>query len=92
MKKFDCIIVGAGFSGLYQLYCLRDKLKLNTLVIEEGDDLGGTWYWNRYPGARCDSESFTYGFTFSKKIRSWWCTSMKVSDYIFFKISGWNIE
>ena len=55
MKKFDCIIVGAGFSGLYQLHCLRDKLKLNTLVLEEGDDLGGTWYWNRYPGARCDS-------------------------------------
>ena len=72
MKKFDCIIVGAGFSGLYQLHCLRDKLKLNTLVIEEGDDLGGTWYWNRYPGARCDSESFTYGFTFSKKIFKNW--------------------
>jgi cyclohexanone monooxygenase len=72
VKKFDCIIVGAGFSGLYQLHCLRDKLKLNTLVIEEGDDLGGTWYWNRYPGARCDSESFTYGFTFSKKIFKNW--------------------
>ena len=68
MKYLDALIIGAGFSGLYQLHCLRDKLKLNTLVLEEGDDLGGRWYWNRYPGARCDSESFTYGFTFSKKI------------------------
>ena len=72
MKYLDALIIGAGFSGLYQLHCLRDKLKLNTLVLEEGDDLGGTWYWNRYPGARCDSESFTYGFTFSKKIFKKW--------------------
>ena len=72
MKYLDALIIGAGFSGLYQLHCLRDKLKLNTLVIEEGDDVGGTWYWNRYPGARCDSESFTYGFTFSKKIFKNW--------------------
>ena len=72
MKYLDALIIGAGFSGLYQLHCLRDKLKLNTLVLEEGDDLGGTWYWNRYPGARCDSESFTYGFTFSKKIFKNW--------------------
>ena len=72
MKYLDALIIGAGFSGLYQLHFLRDKLTLNTLVLEEGDDLGGTWYWNRYPGARCDSESFTYGFTFSKKIFKKW--------------------
>ena len=71
-KPKNILIVGAGFSGLYQLHCLRDKLKLNTLVLEEGDGLGGTWYWNRYPGARCDSESFTYGYTFSKKIFNNW--------------------
>ena len=72
MKYLDALIIGAGFSGLYQLHCLRDQLKLKTLVLEEGDDVGGTWYWNRYPGARCDSESFTYGFTFSKKIFKNW--------------------
>ena len=72
MKYLDALIIGAGFSGLYQLHCLRDKLKLNTLVVEEGKDIGGTWYWNTYPGARCDSESFTYGFTFSEKIFKNW--------------------
>ncbi|XOJ73679.1 NAD(P)-binding protein [Candidatus Pelagibacter sp. Uisw_114] len=55
MKHYDSIIIGAGFSGIYQLYSLREKLKFKTLILESGDDLGGTWYWNRYPGARCDS-------------------------------------
>ena len=54
-KPLDAIIVGAGFSGLYQLHCLRDKLGLSAKVLEAGDGVGGTWYWNRYPGARCDS-------------------------------------
>jgi cyclohexanone monooxygenase len=72
MVSYDAIIIGAGFSGIYQLHSLRDKLKLNTLVIESGKDLGGTWYWNRYPGARCDSESHTYNFTFSKEIFENW--------------------
>ena len=49
-QSFDAIIVGAGFSGLYQLYCLREKLRLRTKVLEAGGGLGGTWYWNRYPG------------------------------------------
>ena len=56
-KEYDAIIVGAGFSGLYQLICLRDQLDLKCVVLETGDDVGGTWYWNRYPGARCDTES-----------------------------------
>jgi cation diffusion facilitator CzcD-associated flavoprotein CzcO len=47
MKHYDSIIIGAGFSGIYQLYSLREKLKLKTLILESGDDLGGTWYWNR---------------------------------------------
>jgi len=72
VKHYDSIIIGAGFSGIYQLYSLREKLKLKTLILESGDDLGGTWYWNRYPGARCDSESFTYNFTFSKEIFENW--------------------
>ena len=48
--SFDALIVGAGFSGLYQLLCLRDRLGLSVRVLEAGDGVGGTWYWNRYPG------------------------------------------
>ena len=58
--SYDAIIIGAGFSGLYQLYKLRDKLKLNCRVLEKGSGIGGTWYWNRYPGASCDIESYIY--------------------------------
>lgn len=68
----DALIIGAGFSGLYQLYCLRDKLGLNVKVLEAGQGVGGTWYWNRYPGARCDSESHVYCYTFSKELTEQW--------------------
>ena len=71
-RAFDAVIVGAGFSGLYQLYCLRDRLDLSVVVLEAGDGVGGTWYWNRYPGARCDSESHSYCFTFDEKLLSEW--------------------
>ncbi len=71
-NSFDAIIIGAGFSGLYQLHSLRDQLKLNTLTIEYGADLGGTWFWNRYPGARCDSESHSYCYMFSEEIYKEW--------------------
>jgi len=60
--NFDAVIVGAGFSGLYMLHCLR-KLGLSVRVYEQGGGVGGTWYWNRYPGARCDSESVYYMFS-----------------------------
>jgi cation diffusion facilitator CzcD-associated flavoprotein CzcO len=59
----DAIVVGAGFSGLYMLHRLRDTLGMSALVLESADDVGGTWYWNRYPGARCDSESYFYSFS-----------------------------
>src|SRR5215468_5822003 len=59
---FDAIVVGAGFAGLYMLHSLR-KLGLSVRVYEQGGGVGGTWYWNRYPGARCDSESVYYMFT-----------------------------
>ena len=49
---FDAIIIGAGFSGLYQLYKLRDELGISAHIFEAAEDVGGTWYWNRYPGAR----------------------------------------
>ena len=56
IETFDAIVIGAGFAGLYSLYRLR-KLGLKVRVFEAGDGVGGTWYWNRYPGARCDVES-----------------------------------
>ena len=59
---YDVIIIGAGLSGLYQHHRLRG-LGLSARVFEAGDGVGGTWYWNRYPGARFDSESSTYGYS-----------------------------
>jgi cation diffusion facilitator CzcD-associated flavoprotein CzcO len=72
---FDALIIGAGFAGLYQLHCLRDRLGLRTQVLEAGGDLGGTWYWNRYPGARCDSESHAYRYFFSRELGYEWESS-----------------
>ncbi|XDZ65918.1 flavin-containing monooxygenase [Alphaproteobacteria bacterium LSUCC0684] len=68
----DAVIVGAGFSGLYQLHCLRDTLEMNAAVLEAGDGVGGTWYWNRYPGARCDSESHSYCYYFNRDLLDEW--------------------
>src|SRR5262245_48761452 len=72
--NFDAIVIGAGFSGMYMLKSLRDTLGLRVRVYEAGATVGGTWYWNRYPGARCDSESYIYCFTFDKQLlqeREW---------------------
>ena len=68
---FDAIIIGAGISGMYQLYKLRE-LGLRVRVFERGTDVGGTWYWNRYPGARFDSESYSYGYSFSQELLDEW--------------------
>jgi cation diffusion facilitator CzcD-associated flavoprotein CzcO len=68
---YDAIIIGAGLSGMYQLYRLRE-LGLRVRVIEAGSNVGGTWYWNRYPGARFDSESYSYGYSFSKELLEEW--------------------
>jgi cation diffusion facilitator CzcD-associated flavoprotein CzcO len=69
---FDAIIIGAGFSGMYMLHTLRDKLDMTVTVFEAGDGVGGTWYWNRYPGARCDSDSYVYCYTFDKNLLQEW--------------------
>ncbi|WP_333691815.1 flavin-containing monooxygenase [Chloroflexus sp.] len=61
-ERFDAVVVGAGFSGLYMLHRLR-TMGFTVRVFEAGSDVGGTWYWNRYPGARCDSESIFYMFS-----------------------------
>ena len=68
---FDAIVIGAGVSGLYQLYRLRE-LGMTARVFEAGTAVGGTWYWNRYPGARFDSESWTYGYSFSQELLDEW--------------------
>ena len=68
---YDAVIVGAGMSGLYQLHRLRE-LGLRVRVFEAGSSVGGTWYWNRYPGARFDSESYSYGYSFSKELLEEW--------------------
>ena len=71
VREYDAIVIGAGVSGLYQLYQLRE-LGLKALVLESGTNVGGTWYWNRYPGARFDSESWTYGYSFSEELLQEW--------------------
>ena len=76
-RAFDALVIGAGFSGLYQLLCLRDRLGLSVQVLEAGAGVGGTWYWNRYPGARCDSESHSYCYTFSEDLWKEWEWSEK---------------
>jgi cation diffusion facilitator CzcD-associated flavoprotein CzcO len=76
--RVDVAIVGAGFSGLYMLYKLRE-LGLSARAYEAGADVGGTWYWNRYPGARCDVESINYSFSFSKELEQEWEWSEKYS-------------
>ncbi len=71
VEELDALIIGAGVSGLYQLYCLR-KLGMNVRTYEAGGGVGGTWYWNRYPGARFDSESYSYIYSFSKELLEEW--------------------
>lgn len=71
VRFFDAVIIGAGIAGLYQLYRLRE-LGMSVQVLEAGSDVGGTWYWNRYPGARFDSESWSYGYSWSKEILDEW--------------------
>ena len=69
--RFDVVIVGAGISGLYMLHRARE-LGLSTRVIEMGGDIGGTWYWNRYPGARCDTDTMEYSYSFDEDLQQEW--------------------
>jgi cyclohexanone monooxygenase len=70
-ESCDVVVVGAGFAGLYMLYRLR-SLGFSVRVFEQGGDVGGTWYWNRYPGARCDVESMQYSYSFSEELQQEW--------------------
>ncbi|MCI0877626.1 MAG: NAD(P)/FAD-dependent oxidoreductase [Chloroflexi bacterium] len=71
IAQFDVIVIGAGVTGLYSLYRLRE-LGFSVRAFEEGGGVGGTWYWNRYPGCRFDSESYTYGYSFSEELLQEW--------------------
>jgi cyclohexanone monooxygenase len=70
-ETYDVVVVGAGFAGMYMLFKLRG-MGLSVRVYEQGSDVGGTWYWNRYPGARCDVESMQYSFSFSDELQQEW--------------------
>src|SRR3982750_568801 len=71
---YDVVVVGAGFAGMYMLHKLR-KQGFSVRVYEQGGDVGGTWYWNRYPGARCDVESMQYSYSFSEELQQEWTWS-----------------
>src|SRR5262245_39683275 len=77
---FDAVVIGAGFAGLYMFHRLRDTLGMSARVYERGDGVGGTWYWNRYPGARCDSESYVYCYSFDKDLLQEWEWSGKYPE------------
>ena len=70
-NRVDALVVGAGLAGLYQLHLLRE-LGFQTRVVEAGDGVGGTWFWNRYPGARCDVESHFYSYSFDPELEQEW--------------------
>jgi len=71
VETYDVVVVGAGFAGMYMLHRLRGQ-GLSVRVYEQGGDVGGTWYWNRYPGARCDVESMQYSYSFSEELQQEW--------------------
>jgi cation diffusion facilitator CzcD-associated flavoprotein CzcO len=78
MQNLDAVVVGAGFGGMYMLHLLRQQ-NLNVVALERGADVGGTWYWNRYPGCRCDVESMEYSYQFSAQLEQDWEWSERYS-------------
>ena len=97
LVEFDAIVVGAGFAGIYMLQRLR-ALGLKTKVIEAGPGPGGTWYWNRYPGLRCDVESMTYSYSFSDEIQLEWtwseryATQAEILSYINYVVDKLDLR
>ena len=71
VEHLDAVVVGAGFAGLYMIFRLRE-LGLSVQAFEVAADVGGTWFWNRYPGARCDVESLDYSYSFSEELQQEW--------------------
>ena len=79
LREVDAVVIGAGFAGLYMTYRLRE-LGLSHRGFEQGSGVGGTWYWNRYPGASSDSESWVYSFTFSPELEQEWTWSCRFPE------------
>ncbi len=79
IQQLDAVVIGAGFAGLYAVYKLRE-LGLSVRAFEKGNDVGGTWYWNRYPGASSDSESWVYSFSFSEELEQDWTWSKRFPE------------
>ena len=75
----DVVVIGAGFAGLYAVQKLT-ALGFTAIGFEKGGDVGGVWYWNRYPGARCDCESYYYSYSFSKELQQEWSWSLRYSE------------
>ncbi len=80
IKSFDVVVIGAGFAGLYALHRLRDQMGVSAHVFDAASDVGGTWYWNRYPGARCDIESIHYSYSFSEELQQEWTWSERFAS------------
>ncbi|GIO24066.1 NAD(P)/FAD-dependent oxidoreductase [Oceanobacillus sp. J11TS1] len=97
LPNYDAIVIGAGFSGLYMLHRLREA-GCSVQVYEAGSDVGGTWYWNRYPGARCDIESMYYNYTFSEELLGEWNWSSRyaaqpeILNYIHFVADKFDLR
>ena len=71
MKSYETVVIGAGFAGIYMVHKLRQQ-GASVRCFEAGSDVGGTWYWNRYPGARCDIESLEYSYQFDEDLQQEW--------------------
>ena len=79
VPEYDAVVIGAGFAGLYAIHKLTD-MGFRVRAFEKGDDVGGVWYWNRYPGARCDCESYYYSYAFSEALQQDWTWSLRYSE------------
>ena len=96
-QAVDVAVVGAGFAGLYLLHRLR-KAGFTTVALEEADDVGGTWYWNRYPGARCDIQTIDYSYTFDPELdRAWkwsekYATQPEILSYLGFVADRYDVR
>ncbi|MGX7681286.1 flavin-containing monooxygenase [Jatrophihabitans sp. DSM 45814] len=96
VPDYDVIVIGAGFSGLGMLHRLND-LGFNACILERGDDIGGTWFWNRYPGARCDLQSVEYSYSYPEIQDDWEWTELfaaqpEIESYIHFVADRWKLH
>ena len=95
--RYDTVVVGAGFSGIYALHKFLQK-GLSVLLLEKGEGLGGTWFWNSYPGARCDVESMEYSYQFDEKLQQYWewteryASQPEILKYMEYVVERFNLR